>query len=142
LKARLIPFKKDHLECMDVRDHERAVLAMTTHLDVLQNSIAVTGIYDGRVVCCGGVLPFANGNAEIWLIPSIYVREYKKVFCKELKDWLFDVRDKLALIRMQSACINDELHTEWMEYLGFTKEGVMAKYHNGMDYAMWGRTWE
>lgn len=127
---------------MDVRPHERSVLDMVGHVATLENSIAITGIADGRVVCCGGIIPFGNGNAEIWLIPSIYVKDYKVLFCKELGKWLFGLRTDLSLNRMQTSCIDDATHTNWMEYLGFTKEGTMRRYFNGVDYNMWGKVWE
>lgn len=140
--VRLVKFKKEHLEVMDIRDHEQNVINVFGHAEMLEQSVAITGVVDGRVLCCGGVLPFGMGNSDIWLIPSIYVPQYKKTFCVELKKWLFQVREDLALNRMQTECIDDDLHTSWMESLGFTHEGTRRKYFNGLDYKSWGRTWE
>lgn len=138
---RLIPFKKEHLEVMDVREHEMAVLGFSDHISNLEkSSIAITGITDGRVICCGGVMPFGTGNAEVWLIPSIWVSKYPIIFQKTLKKWLLNVRNDLALTRMQTACINDDMHNNWMQNLGFEREGLMRNYFNGVDYAMFGRT--
>ena len=128
---------------MDVRAHEAALLANNEHLEALEKgSIACTGIVNGVVMCCGGVSPFLNGNAEIWLIPSVYLETETMSFSRHLRRWLFGVRDDLALTRMQTACLDDDLHNQWMTFLGFEKEGVMKKYHNGTDYVMWGRVWE
>lgn len=141
--TKIIPFKAEHLECMDMRDHEKALVSGNNVMkSVEQGSIAVTGIIDGRIICCGGIVPLNSGSSEIWLIPSIYVSNVTITFCKELRKWLFGVRENLGLNRMQTACINDALHDRWMEFLGFEKEGIMKKYSNGMDFAMWGKIWE
>lgn len=139
---KLIKFKKEHLECMDIRDHEKHFLEIQGIVEYLVNSIAVTAILDGRVVCCGGVSPFAMGNAEIWLLPSIYLPEYKKTLCRAIKTWLLEIRDTLSLRRMQTDCLDDDLHNSWMEFLGFDREGTRKKYFNEKDYGVWGKVWE
>ena len=126
---------------MDIREHEQVLLSNVTHLDALENSIAKTGIIDGKIIACGGVLPFFNGNGELWLIPSIYVKDYRVTFVKVIKEWIEDVAHNLALRRLQSNCIDDELHGSWMAHMGFQREGTLRKYHDGMDYAVWGRLW-
>ena len=141
--TRIIPFKVEHLECMDIREHEREMLEMTDYLKSLQErSIACTGIVDGRIMCCGGVAPYRNGNSDVWLIPSVHLNTAKFTFTRELRKWLFQVREDLSLTRMQTFSIEDDLHNRWMRFLGFTKEGVMRKYNKGMDYGVWGRIWE
>jgi hypothetical protein len=128
---------------MDIRPHEQQLLTMEGYVQSMQvRSIACTGIVDGRIICCGGVIPYQNGNADIWLIPSVYVSTVKMTFTKELKKWLFGVRNDLCLNRMQSYCLDDELHNRWMRFLGFEREGLARKYHQGKDYALFGRIWE
>jgi hypothetical protein len=126
---------------MEIRDHEK-LLSSGKDLSFLEAGVAFTGIVDGRVVCCGGVIPTLGGNSDIWIIPSVHVAQYTMTFARELRKALFNIRQDLALSRMQSACLNDELHDRWMSFLGFKKEGVMRKYFNGEDYAMWGRVWD
>lgn len=140
----IVPFKKEHLEVMEIRPHEKALITSNAGLlDAFQaGSIAFTGIVDGRVICCGGVSPFLMGNAEIWLIPSVYVERDPMIFARNLRKHLFNIRRDLALSRMQTSCIDDELHNRWMEFLGFTKEGHMKKFYNGVNYNLWGRVWE
>lgn len=139
--TKLIPFKKEHLECMDIREHEQVLLSNAAHLEALENSIAKTGIIEGRIIACGGILPFMNGNGELWLIPSIYVADHKLTFLKVIKAWIDEVAENLALRRMQSNCIDDGLHCSWMAHLGFQREGTLRNYFNGKDYAVWGRLW-
>ena len=139
--TKIIPFKQSHLECMDMREHEQKLIK-DKDLTMLESAIAFTGMVDGRIICCGGVVPLNNGSAEIWLIPSVYVSHVTMTFARELRKTLFSVREDLGVTRLQTACINDDLHDRWMTFLGFQKEGVMRKYHNGEDYSMWGRVWE
>ncbi len=124
-----------------MRPHERQQTDMYGSAQ-LEASIACTYIHEGRVVACGGVLPYLNGTADIWLIPSVYLSEYKRPFIKNLRKWLFGVRENLVLNRMQSYCLDDDLHNAWMKFLGFEKEGTLKKYHHGVDYNIWGKTWE
>lgn len=140
--TRLIPFKKEHLEIMDVRDHEKAFLTIQGLIEYMERSVAVTGIIDGRIIGCGGVSPFAMGNAEIWLVPSVYVTEHTVEFSKAVRKWLFQIREDLALNRMQTDCLDDDLHNGWMTFLGFDREGTRKRYFNGKDYGIWGKTWE
>jgi hypothetical protein len=140
--VKIIPFKKEHLECMDIRPHEQALVQDIEAMAQLEkNSVACTGLYKGVLICSGGVTPFGNGNADIWLIPSVHVANVTFVFARHLRRWVFGVRKDLALSRMQSACIDDDLHNNWMSFLGFEKEGVMKKYHGGVTYNMWGQIW-
>lgn len=137
---RLVKFKKEHLEVMDIREHERVVLSQTNYADILEQDIAVTGIVEGKIVCCGGVGVMHGGNANIWLIPSIYLQDHAKTVVKGLREWLFGIREDFQLQRMQTICLDDELHDRWMKYLGFKRESVMKNYYNGESRVMYGRT--
>jgi len=128
---------------MDIREHERSLLAGNNIIRSIQeNSLAFTGIVDGRIIACGGIVPLNNGNSEIWLIPSLWVSSVTLTFAREIRRWLDKIRHDFALNRMQTACMNDDLHNRWMAFLGFEKEGVMKKYHNGNDYCMWSKVVE
>lgn len=140
---KIIAFKVEHLEVMDLREHEQSLLSAPGRAELLErNSICFTAVIDGRVVLCGGVTPFLVSNADIWLIPSIYVKNYAKTVLCGVKEHLEKLANQLALTRMETACINDELHTSWMTHLGFQMEGVKKNYYMGHDYTMWGRVWE
>lgn len=141
--SKIIPFKAEHLEVMDMREHEQSLCSDMNKMAMLASgSVARTGIVDGRILCCGGVTPFLTGNASIWLIPSVYLQEKSLEFSRELRKWLFQVREDLALCRMETECIDDDLHNRWMTFLGFDCEGVKRKFYMGKDYKVWGRLWE
>lgn len=136
----LITFKKEHIDCIVMREHEKLLGITLEELRVLEEtSVAITGMYDGRVIACGGVMVNRFGSGDIWLIPSIYCKDYNLIFLKNVKKWLIQVQKDLNLSRLQTHTINDDLHDKWMIFLGFEKEGVMKKSFNGLDYAMWGK---
>ena len=140
MEAKLIDFKKEHLECMTIREHESFLLNDIEHVTSLENaSVAKTGLYDGRIVACGGVTPFLKDLGEVWLIPSIYVKKYPKIVGCVIYKWICDVQKEYGLRRLQTTCINDELHNRWMNFLGFEKEGVLKNYYNNLDYALFSK---
>lgn len=129
---KIIPFKIEHLEVMDIRPREEELLKDESIKAKVLSSYAVTGFEDGRVVACGGIVP-QTGN--IWLIPSIYVKDYTVEFCRELRNWLFQAREDLGLKTLHTICLNDELHNNWMKFLGFTS----LETNEGL--TLWSRTW-
>jgi len=140
----LIPFKKEHLEVMDMRQHEKDVLALSADMGAIleQSTVARTGIIGGKVVACGGVSINVFGAGEVWLIPSIYLPEHGMTYLRLVRDWLSDVQKSYDLKRMQTASPDDAMHNRYMEFLGFAKEGEMKQYALGKDYCMWGKLWE
>ena len=108
----------------------------------LENGIAITGIIDGRIISCGGINLGYFGNADIWQMPSIYVKDYTVVYGKYIRRWINETRKKYALHRLETTCLDDELHNRWMKFLGFEQEGKKRKWINGQDYIMWARLWE
>jgi RimJ/RimL family protein N-acetyltransferase len=141
--ASLIPFRKEHLEIMELGDREAALLSVEGSGEALENSsVAVTGIIDGRVICCGGVVVNRYGAGEVWLLPSKRLKDHKFEACKAIKQWLDGVALEAGLHRLQTHCVDDDFHAAWMTFLGFEKEGVLRQYIKGTDYAIWGKLWE
>jgi hypothetical protein len=135
---RIIPFRKEHLACMEIREHESHLISDET-LEGLEHSVAITGIVDGRIISCGGIIPYHHGNAEIWQIPSIYVQSVTLEYARFVRKWIEEQQRLFCLHRMETLCLDDELHNRWMRFLGFQKEGTKRKWVNDMDYCLWGR---
>jgi len=141
--AELITFKKEHLEIMDIGAREAGLLSAEGSGEALENSsMAFTGIIDGRIIACGGVVVNRYGAGEVWLLPSTRLKDHKLEVCKAIKQWLDGVVVDAGLHRLQSHCIDDDFHAAWMTFLGFEKEGVLRQYIKGTDYAIWGKIWE
>lgn len=138
---KIVPFKKEHLDCMEVRSHEDYILK-TGVINSLEDGVAFTGIIDGRIIACGGVVPYKHGVGELWQIPSIYVADHALVYARYIKEWVEEMKEVFGLHRMETLCQTDELHSKWMKFIGFESEGVKKKFFDGQDYEMWGKTWE
>lgn len=128
---------------MHLREHEHILLQNPKMLEMLEGGIASTALADGRIICAYGINPYLEGVADIWLLPSVFVetKEAMRV-ARGAKEWLEQMREDLALHRMETTCLADELHDRWMTFLGFECEGVKRQYFGGKDYKMWGRVWE
>jgi hypothetical protein len=61
--VKIIPFKKEHAECMDIREHEKFLISEDL-LENLEKGIAFTGIIDGRIISCGGINLFALASCN------------------------------------------------------------------------------
>ena len=137
---KIIPFKIDHIDCMDIREHEMKFnKEMLAHLE---GKMSITGVIDGRVISCGGITPYSDTAAILWQLPSIYVEQYAVPYARFIRKWLDETADNLGIKRMETACIDDRLHNRWMQFLGFEKEGVKKQYLFGLDYSMWGKLWD
>lgn len=139
---RIVPFKKEHLELMDIREHEKSFLDDNV-AQLLENStVAFTGLYDGRIISAGGLNKINEKTADIWQVPSVYVKTVRLSYAKYIKAWVEEMAEVFELDRMETLCIDDDLHDRWMTFLGFEKEGVKRKFLNNKNYGMWGRLWE
>lgn len=125
-----------------MREHENILFQNPHFAQALEGSIAYTAIKDGVVMCAYGVMPYIKGIGEIWMIPSVYLQKEALRLGRRAKLWLEDTREDLALNRMETLCLDDDLHNGWMTFLGFECEGTKRKYWAGKDYKMWSKIWE
>jgi hypothetical protein len=140
---KIVPFRKEHLDVMVLRDHEDKLFHDPRMVEALEGSIAETAVVGGRVVCAYGIAPFMDTLAEVWLIPSVYVESTDGMkVARGAKKWLEEMRIDLGTKRMETLCLADEYHDRWMTFLGFECEGVKRKYYKDKDYKMWSRIWE
>lgn len=138
---RRIVFHSKHLEVMDVRPLDKqSVLALDAVRYVLEKmegqNDAITLMYDGRIIACMGFWNLLPGVAEVWLIPSVYVKTVPKFFVREVNRYLTQVAETCAWHRAQTVTRSDLFHRRWMKALGFVEEGVMKQYHEKQDYIM------
>ena len=132
-------FKVEHLEVMDVRQIELDdLLALDTvryFLKQMSGRIdAVTWVHKGRIIACAGFFCPLPGTAEVWLIPSVYVKEVPILFVREVRSYLEVLAETFKWNRIQTVTRVDNFHRKWMKVLGFEEEGVMKKYRDGQDY--------
>lgn len=139
---RTVPFRLDHLDCMDIRAHEQDILTAGMLECAAASAEAHTVIHDGRVVACFGALLMDDGKAELWQIPSVYVEQYIVKYARYTREWLEKIQKQYNIRRMDTVSLDDRLHKRWMQFLGFEQEGLKRKYYNEHDYIMWGKLWD
>lgn len=137
---KLIPFKVEHIECMEVREHEQRFDIEQCKL--LEDTLAFTCIIDGRILASGGLKLYRNKGAEIWLLPSVYMSQYSFKAARIVLNWINEMQDIYDIDRMETVSLNDKLHKRWLSFLGFEIEGIKKNYLYGQDFLMWGKTWE
>lgn len=139
--AKVVPFKSEHLELVDLREQEKDhVLTNPDKYDALSKiGLGGTMVYDGCVLGCFGFFENWPGNYEVWVIPSVHVTRYPAVFLRTIKGKLDRIAETHNVDRFQSPAVSDVVHDKWMRHFGFQEEGIMRRYSNGRDFKMWGR---
>jgi hypothetical protein len=141
----------EHINVMDVRPLDRdTVLVLKDVRFVLEHlpekAEALTLLWDGRIFACMGFWSPLPGMAEVWLIPSIYVKYNALGFVRTVDHYLKIAAETFLWGRVQTVTRMDMFHRRWMESLGFVEEGVMKNYYQGQDYILsaryfnWGKT--
>lgn len=142
--TKVIPFKKEHIECMEIRDYEMQTVVNTPNFQTAiqiweQNRNAGTIIHDGRILAVMGYLELWPGVCEVYVLPSRYLHEYPAAFTRCIKRTL-DSGIFNSFHRVQIQAQDDKLHNRWVKFLGFTLEGTFKKYDPlGNDFNMWAR---
>lgn len=90
---------------------------------------AYTGMYNGRIVGCGGVTIYWEGVGQAWSVFPKWVRLFKReAFCY-VKKGLDIVLEEHNLHRIEATWRTDyPQDMKWLEHLGFKRECLMEKY--------------
>lgn len=143
---KLIDFRPDHVHQIKPREEEAfGVCAEPGYaekmISVAQGSkVSGTFIIGGEILCIAGYYELWSGVAEVWAMPSIYVRKNALLFARTFKAWVEDLIENHKYHRLQVHGLDDKTHNRWFQWLGFEKEGVMRKYSRDMeDFAMYAR---
>lgn len=145
----ILTFHPKHLEVAEIREHEMGVLKGITdsykRLELLQkqSNESFTLFKDGRIIGCCGFIMTMPGVAEIWMIPTVYVKTAKVSFIKSVRLLIEVLAKGYKVHRAQTHCSIDDLHDRWMKSLGFQCEGVLRKFtHLKEDQKLWSRIFE
>ena len=130
----VVDFKIEHLEQIEMREHEKELSYMDYSTLKEMSVEAKTVIKDGDIICCYGILE----NNGLWQIPSIKIQENAGRYARETRNILRDMIKGKAGVH--SYCLKDCLHDRWMRFLGFKTdyEDVYTFYGNS---SRWLRPW-
>lgn len=143
-KVKIIPFKTQHVECMDVRDYETSTVFNLSNLETglkvfEERRSAGTMVYDGRILGIVGYFELWPGVCELFVLPSKYLNEYPIPFARCIRRTINQEIFK-SYHRIQIMALDDELHNNWLKFLKFEKEGHLKKYDSlGNNFNMWAR---
>lgn len=143
-----IPFHVEHLKLINTDEYTKGLLSdenliskLGSPADVLVRD-AVTFIQDDRVIACVGYNVLCPGIADVWLFPSVYIKDQPITFVREVYRLLDTIADILKLHRIQTVTRNVELHRKWMNTLGFVEEGILKNFYLKQDYFISARYFE
>lgn len=140
-----ILFHVEHLKTMQIRDQEwNGLFALPDVYERMerlsQTGEALSMVDNGRVITCAGFVQLWPGVLEMWQIPSTHLADNPMRYARIIKRYIEQVAEQLKAHRIQTVCANDNLHTRWMDFLGFGQEGLLEQYSYQMeDFIQWAR---
>lgn len=96
----------------------------------LMKGPSFTAIEDGVVIASAGVIVLWNGVGEAWaLISKDGIKNRSIYVMRKCREYLRDIMNDLDLFRVQAHChIELQDAVEFLEVLGFEREGIMRHY--------------
>lgn len=134
----------EHLDLFAWRDEDLETYGARSELvDVLisaaEKGECWTGIYDGRIVVIGGVLPYTEKTGYCFTIFSEHADRHRTATARATRRMFESMVDTMGLHRIVTYNrIGAHEHNKWCEWLGFKREGVVEKFDDaGNDYVQY-----
>ena len=142
----LVPFVREHLVDL-VEDDDgnpgRQLLgdwkAMVDR--TITPELSWSGIHNGHLVGCGGIIPLWDGVAECWLVGGWRLGSHKISAVRALTATLAHQVKKQQLRRLQAVVQADwDEAVRFVEFLRFKREGLLRGYGpDGSDHYVYAR---
>ncbi len=99
---------------------------------------AWTGLYEGKVVACGGIIRMWPGLAEAWIAVTPLARQHTVFLYRHVLAFLDLVTETYKLRRIEAKlCASFILARKFAHRLGFTHDALLKRYGpNGEDYML------
>jgi hypothetical protein len=140
-KVQIIPFKAEH--AIELADNLREDLKHSPiSWQQMQNNEfagpAFTGLYEGKVVGCGGMVIMGD-RAVAWALFSRDIKKLQLSFFKYVKKYLEMIVAVCDIKRLEAHIQTGFPEAEvFAQHLGFEREGVpMKNFIGGHDYLMY-----
>lgn len=134
----VVKFKKSHLDQMEIQPEARHMMSLSFEdLTRLENDrFSMTGIGDGRVVVCAGVIEHWPGRGEAWFVFDMNSRDYFINIHKCTKRFV-----ELCPVKRIEAVVNCDFEAghRWVKIFGFQLEAERMKNYgvNGEDCSLY-----
>lgn len=132
----IVPFRREHYERAVGLTSLSGMTSARAGLLYERGGPAFTGLVDGEVGGCAGVVLFWPGVGEAWAVLTETGREHPVQATELVRTGLRTVIDGMRLRRVQADVSADFLPGHrWIRLLGFSYEGTMPRYGpNGEDF--------
>lgn len=145
----VVDYASDHLIDLNINFDKYPICRGNLGIlsDILANGVSKTILNDsGKVLAVISVFEIHPKVATVYIVPS---EDAHGSDMRAFVRGVFSIRKELNCIvatkgynRIETLTVNEEKHNRWMEYLGFTADGVKRCYGiNGEDFIMWSRLW-
>lgn len=141
-KLQVIPFNKEHLELLQLRDFEADKSEyIQKHAAGYEQGPGYSFYDDDKLIFCGGVLFLWAGVGELWIICDICVKYYIRELYFYAKLYLGRVIERYKLHRVQAHVLaNYKPGQRFLRRMGFREEGLLEKYDwHKEDYCLYAR---
>lgn len=145
ISSRVIPYEKEHLPFLDLKDDGHFASIVTGDIKDRLNLLAYTGngctiIYEEALLGVMGFVELWRGVYEFWTMPCTHVDEHPIPYAKTVIKYLRRTMEDLPGHRFQIVAEADMRHNRWLKFLKFKHEGTFRKFSDkGSDFNMWAR---
>lgn len=148
-KIKVVEFEAKHVREMDLRPSEKERLDADPNawgnIDFLADRGKGGTIFLGDVILgIIGYLEIWPGFFEVWAFPSIHVKDHPMVYLRTTKRYIAAIENTFKPFRLQTTAFDDDLHTNWMRFLGFkceTPNGMKNYCVLRQTFNMWSKTY-
>lgn len=145
---KVVPLVPEHLDLIEFRQSEvdrfqADPVGWNKVLSLARYGKGGAIVHDHKIIALIGYYEMWPGNVHIWAYPSAHVKDYAMMYLRTCKRYLNSIIQSHQPRRMESTALADDLHTRWMEFLGFRNEtpnGMLNYSVLGETFNMWGWT--
>lgn len=129
----IVDFELKHFQIMDMRDHESAFMDDINILPEVSIE-AKTAFVDGEIYSTWGIIKEDDGH-YLWQIPAKVLTENTMVYARRAVRLIRDMVKRYEC--SYTFCLDDELHSTWMRFIGFKPNYDNQFEHEGVNYLMY-----
>ena len=142
----LVPFVREHLIDLAEKDRGnpgRQLIGEWRDMadKAIRPELSWSGVHNGHLVGCGGIIPIWPGLAECWLVGGWRLPSHKISAVRALTLTLARLVRENKLRRLQAIVRADwDQAIRFVEFLRFEQEGLLRKYGpDGSDHYVYAR---
>lgn len=134
-----VPWEPAHMLILETNGFENPKLKTDLAAVLVAGRGYALSMFDASyLICIVGYVHVFEQNVEVFLIPSVFVKDRPVTVVRECIRFLQSLEKQFR--RIQTLAVANDEHDDWMRALGFINEGTLVKYTDaGLDYRQWAR---